>query len=474
MANVSPPARSAGWSTDPAHNAARNTECATEISVVIPAWNEADNLSKLIPQLHQVLTGLGHTYEIIVVDNHSADTTDQVCAAAGAILVQQTERGYGGALWSGFRRARGEYILTMDADLSHTPDFVPRMWNHRTDAELIIASRYVQGGSADMPGYRHVLSIILNEVYTRLLSLPVKDVSSGFRLYHAAILRDLDLQSNDFDALEEILIKCYAQGYSIAEIPFRYVPRDRGKSKVKLLQFGIAYLRTLSRMWRLRNSIASADYDARAFDSVIPLQRYWQRKRYRLITDLVDTSKSCLDIGCGSSRILGALNERSIGLDIQRGKLRYSRRYARPLVSGSIFALPFAGRSFEQVLCSQVIEHLPAGPQPFAEMGRVLTEGGRLVLGTPDYGRLTWPIIERFYGFFAPGAYADEHITHYTSGELVRIMEAQGFSFQCARYILNAELIMLFEKSNPADGAGQRSGNVRRGSSNTGTSAGED
>jgi dolichol-phosphate mannosyltransferase len=430
----------------------------TEISVVIPAWNEADNLAKLLPQMHKVLTDLGRAYEIIVVDNQSADGTEQVCTEAGAVLIQQTERGYGGALWSGFQRAQGDYILTMDADLSHTPDFVPRMWEHRADAELIIASRYVEGGTADMPAYRHILSLILNAVYTKLLSLPVQDISSGFRLYHAAMLRGLDLESNDFDALEEILIKCYARGYRIVEVPFRYVPRDQGKSKVKLLQFGMAYLRTLVRMWKLRNSIASADYDARAADSVIPLQRYWQRKRYRIITNLVDTGRSCLDIGCGSSRILGALSKHSVGLDIQWGKLYYSRRYGRPLVNASIFALPFADHSFEQVLCSQVIEHLPMGLQPFAEMGRVLVRGGRLILGTPDYGRLTWRIIERMYKFFAPNAYADEHITHYASGELVRMMKAEGFTFQCARYILNSELIMLFEKTRPARNAGPSTG----------------
>jgi len=342
--------------------------------------------------------------------------------------------------------------------LSHAPDFIPRMWDRRMDAEVIIASRYVEGGSTNMPSYRHILSIILNVVYTRLLSLPVKDISSGFRLYHAGVLRGLELHSNDFDALEEILIQCYAGGYRIAEIPFSYVPRDQGKSKVKLLNFGIAYLRTLIRMWRLRNSIASADYDARAFDSLIPLQRYWQRQRYQIITGLVDTDKPCLDIGCGSSRILGALNARSVGLDIQQGKLCYARCYDRPLVHGSVFALPFPDHSFEQVLCSQVIEHLPAGPQPFMEMVRVLAKGGRLILGTPDYGRLTWVVIERFYKFFAPGAYADEHITHYTSKELVRMMEAQGLSFLCARYILNSELIMLFEKVAPANSAGRTTG----------------
>jgi dolichol-phosphate mannosyltransferase len=471
MSNVEPKLK-ADASPEGGRDAVATSSEAIDLSVVIPAWNEADNLAKLVPQLHQVLADLGCKYEIIVVDNHSADGTEQVCTAAGAVVVHQTERGYGGALWAGFGRAQGEYILTMDADLSHLPDFAPRMWNHRQDAEVIIASRYVEGGSAEYPGYRHALSIVLNTVYTRLLSLPVKDISSGFRLYRTAVLRELDLQSTDFDALEEILIKCYARGYRIAEIPFRFVPRDQGKSKVKLLQFGLAYLKTLVRMWKLRNSVASADYDARAFDSVIPLQRYWQRARHRIITNLVDAEKSCLDIGCGSSRILGALNERSIGLDIQLNKLRYSRRYGRPLVNASILALPFADHRFEQVLCSQVIEHLPAGPQPFVEMGRVLAEGGRLILGTPDYGpRRAWPIIERLYGFFAPGAYADEHITHYSSGELVRIMEAQGFHFRCARYILNSELIMLFDKSesaNPADpadpakSAGRSTGNTGR------------
>lgn len=442
MSNVLPQAVS------PQQAGSRSPNGAIEVSVVIPAWNEADNLAKLLPQMHQVLTDLGRKYEIIVVDNHSGDGTEQVCSATGAVLVQQTERGYGGALWSGFRRAQGEYILTMDADLSHTPDFVPRMWNHRLDAEVIIASRYVEGGTVDMPRYRHVLSIILNAVYTRLLSLPVKDISSGFRLYHATILRGLDLQSNDFDALEEILIECYARGYRIAEIPFRYVPRDQGKSKVKLFQFGMAYLKTLMRMWKLRNSIASADYDARAFDSVIPLQRYWQRERYRIITNMVDPGKSCLDIGCGSSRILGALNDRSVGLDIQWGKLCYSRRYGRPLVNGSIFALPFADQAFEQVLCSQVIEHLSQGVEPFAEMSRVLKKGGRLIIGTPDYGTRSWRLLEAVYRRVAPGGYADEHITHYTRSSLVDILSHLGFESQQMCFIWGAELIISAVKSD--------------------------
>jgi dolichol-phosphate mannosyltransferase len=435
-----------------------------ELSVVIPAWKEADNLAELLPQLQAVLSNLssdsasavgsrsreasqeGVTYEIIVVDNHSDDGTEEVCAREGATLIQQTAPGYGGALWAGFERACGEYVLTMDADLSHEPDFVPEMWQRRLDGEVVIASRYVEGGSAHMPWYREVLSIVLNTVYTKILDLPFKDISSGFRLYRASALSGLDLESNDFDALEEILLKCYARGYRIIEIPFRYVPRVTGKSKVKLWQFGVSYLRTLLRMWKLRNSIASADYDARAYDSIIPLQRYWQRTRYRIVTSMVDASKPCLDIGCGSSRILGRLDAGSVGLDLVRGKLLYSRCYGRPMAQGSAFALPFADRSFPQVICSQVIEHLHADDAPFREMARVIQAGGLLVLGTPDYSRLSWVIIERLYKVFAPDAYGDEHITHYGREQLVQMMARYGFHLKRAQYVGGSELICLFEK----------------------------
>jgi dolichol-phosphate mannosyltransferase len=426
-----------------------------ELSVVIPALREAENLAKLLPQLHTVLSSLGQEqnpagqgpeYEIIVVDNHSADGTAEVCAAEKATLVHQTDPGYGGALWAGFARATGEHILTMDADLSHVPDFIPTMWQCRDSAELVIASRYVEGGKVDMPKYRHVLSIILNQVYSRVLSLPVKDISSGFRLYRASILKDLDLRSHNFDALEEILIKCYAAGYRIVEVPLHYVPRDSGKSKVKLLEFGKSYLRTLLRMWKLRNSIASADYDARAFDSPIPLQRYWQRRRYEIITHMADARATSLDIGCGSSRILGALEQHTIGLDVDQGKLLYSRCYGRRLVHGSVFALPFATDSFEQIVCSEVIEHLPSGQQPFLEMARVLRDGGQLVLGTPDYGRLSWVILEGLYKILAPDAYGDQHITHYHADELIELMESQDFQLKRREYVGHSEMILLFEK----------------------------
>src|SRR6202023_4347275 len=99
-----------------------------------------------------------------------------------------------------------------------------------------------------------------------------------------------------------------------------------GHSHARLFKFALSYLRTFLAMWRLRNSIASSDYDARAYDSVVPLQRYWQRGRFGAITRLASGFTHVLDVGCGASRILGAIPG-MIGHRIQLHKLRFSRRY---------------------------------------------------------------------------------------------------------------------------------------------------
>lgn len=420
-------------------------ETDIELSIIIPALNEQGNLVTLLPCSCKVVSGGSPEYEIILVDGGSQDRTREIAKQLGARVLVQSEPGYGGALKEGFNAARGRYILTMDADLSHDPDFVRDIWEARERAAIIVASRYVNGGFSEAPLMRKILSRILNWVFGKGLSLPIRDLSSGFRLYNASAIRDLHLNNSDFDILLEVLIKCFSQGWKVAEIPFHYTSRKEGHSHVKLLRLGIAYLKTFWRMWGLRNSILSADYDARAFDSRIPMQRYWQRRRYALVTAPAEGAACCLDIGCGSSRILGGLDS-ALGLDIELSKLRYASKYGKPLVNASVYALPFADDSFDCVVCSQVIEHLGQEPQPFREMARVVKSGGRLVIGTPDYGGLPWRIIEPIYRFFLPGGYADEHISHYTRENLIPLIESYGFTLQQVRYICAAEMILLFAK----------------------------
>ncbi len=420
-----------------------------ELSIVIPALNEGKNLAKLFPEIQRSLAGLldRGAYEVIVMDGGSRDNTREISRESGAKVILQTGSGYGNALVEGFRNAAGDYIVTMDSDLSHAPQFILSMWQARHEADIVIASRYVRGGCAKMLFVRRVLSRLLNVVFTKALSLPCKDISSGFRLYRALVVKGLYLESRDFDILEEIFIKCYADGRSATEIPLRYVPREEGRSHADLRKFAVSFSKTFWKMWKLRNSIESADYDERAFNSRILIQRYWQRRRFKIITDFCAGAGSVLDVGCGSSRIVRGIPQ-AIGVDVQMNRIRYMQRYKKLFANATVYALPFRDGCFDCVICSEVIEHLPSGEGHINELIRVIKPGGKLILGTPDYGTLAWRVIERIYRAVVPGGYADEHITRYDKRGLTEILQKRGLSVEDARYVCGAELILLCKKVN--------------------------
>jgi SAM-dependent methyltransferase len=207
-----------------------------------------------------------------------------------------------------------------------------------------------------------------------------------------------------------------------------------------MLRLGIGYLRTIGRLFALRNSVKAADYDHRAFDSWIPLQRYWQRRRFRIIQEFVPTNRRVLDIGCGSSRLVQNL-PRGVGMDLAIRKLRWLRAPGRMLLQADMNHLPFKDGAFDAVVCSEVIEHIPRQDVRLSEQVRTLAPGGILILGTPDYDRRLWRALEWTYGKVFPGGYAKEHINRYTYGELRGELETLGLEVLDCRYVARSEMI---------------------------------
>jgi dolichol-phosphate mannosyltransferase len=413
----------------------------TELSIILPAINEADNLSLLLPRLHEVAKSIG-SYEILVVDGGSTDDTAARATIHGARVHFQRERGYGTALKEAFALAQGKYLVTMDADYSHDPFFVRDLYEARGRGDVVIASRYAPGGASEVSGLRSILSRILNTAFRWVLSIPIRDMSSGFRLYRREALREIEITSRNFDALEEVLIKLVGMGHPVVEVPFIYKARGAGVSKARVIKFGLQLARTLHQLWQLRNGCEWCDYDHRAYDSRHFLQRYWQRKRHEIILGWHRPGSKALDIGCGSSRILESVPG-MIGLDVSLQKLRFMGRRGCRVLRGSVYSLPFPDQAFDEVIFSQVIEHIPPKIQIMSEIRRVLRPGGRLIIGTPDYDRMFWVILEAFYNALKPEAYAHEHIAHYTLRSMRALLRENGFEHRRSLYVGGGELVQL-------------------------------
>src|SRR4029077_8628766 len=210
-------------------------------------------------------------------------------------------------------------------DFAGPMTFIADLWARRHDAEIVVGSRYIPGSTAEMPPLRSDGSRVLNTVFRRGLSLGVNDGSSAMRLYRADVVQALAPPAGDYDILQEVLVRAYAAGWRVLEVPLRYAPNPAVRSKTHASLVS-AYLRTFWTLWKLRNSIAARDYDFRAHDSATALQRYWQRSRHRYITELIGGEGPVLDVGCGSSKIIGALPRGSVALDVLVNKLRFARR----------------------------------------------------------------------------------------------------------------------------------------------------
>lgn len=222
------------------------------LSVVLPAYLEEENLRILLPRLMQSLASLNIAFEVVVVDTmEPMDQTSDVCVQHGVRYV--TRKGgnnYGDAIRTGVSTATGRYILFMDADGSHTPEFIPQMFNFAEQFDVVIASRYIDKGHTENGLILIMMSRILNFTYSVILDLPCKDVSNSFKIYQSNQLKSLNLLCHNFDIVEEILFKLKRKKMTltIKEVPFTFKKRMFGETKRNLFLFILTYLFTMIKL----------------------------------------------------------------------------------------------------------------------------------------------------------------------------------------------------------------------------------
>ena len=219
------------------------------ISVVIPAFNEEHNIGYVLNSIHEVLKKTGFLYEIIVVDDGSVDRTAEVAKEHNVILVgNETNSGKGAALKAGFIKAKGQFIVTMDADGSHQPDDIPALIVPvlRNEVDVVVGSRFINRIGKNSTSRLHLIgNSIINIIILFLMGKNISDSQSGFRAFKRNVLNKLPVSSSHYEIESEMTIKMLKNGFKIKEIPIRCIQRRSGSTRIDSFPDGFKILKTI-------------------------------------------------------------------------------------------------------------------------------------------------------------------------------------------------------------------------------------
>lgn len=212
------------------------------VLVVIPTYNERDNIASLIAEI----LALGERYRVLVVDDSSPDGTGEVVTDLASLhpgrvdlLTRPTKAGIGRAYVAGFERALASgvaLIAQMDADHSHSPSDLARLVDRADGADLVLASRYIEGGATrGWPWHRRLISRAGGVYAGVILGVGIKDLTGGFKVWRRHVLEAIELESIHSDGYcfqIETTYRALRLGCDVAQVPITFVDRVAGKSKL--------------------------------------------------------------------------------------------------------------------------------------------------------------------------------------------------------------------------------------------------
>lgn len=229
----------------------------SKISVILPTYNEKNNIGKLI---NSILKIIKQPLEIIVVDDNSPDKTWKIVEKIKKknnnvkLLRRMDKKGLASALYDGISLSRGNIIVWMDCDFSHPPELIPKLIDSMDSYDIIIASRYVKNGGDERSFIRVLTSRAINLFANVFLTSGIKDYTTGFVATKRNALNKIKFSPRGYgEYCIEFLYESYKNGLKIKEIPYTFYSRKFGKTKTisnifQLLRHGIIYSLTIFRL----------------------------------------------------------------------------------------------------------------------------------------------------------------------------------------------------------------------------------
>jgi dolichol-phosphate mannosyltransferase len=228
------------------------------IEINIPAFDECENLQILIPQILEEVARYDHftfRLKVIVRNDEPQSTLDLLDNLGVEGIRRQPDNSFGSAISTGISTTlrQSKFVIFMDADGSHQPATIIKLAKQakQSGADIVIASRYVDGGKTDNSMILKLMSKTLNRIFGLILGIRCKDISTNFKIYNSDLIRDVELSCKNFDVVEELLLKvkiAAGPNFTFIEIPDHFQQRKFGQSKRRLTVFILSYIVTLVKL----------------------------------------------------------------------------------------------------------------------------------------------------------------------------------------------------------------------------------
>ena len=225
------------------------------ISIVIPTYNEKENISSLVSVLSKKL--FKYNYEIIVIDDHSQDGTIEVLRKIEKnnkkvkLFLNHPPKGLAKSILLGWKKAKGELIVGMDADFNHDPNIINNLIQEINDSDVVVASRFIKGGGMQNK-FRYFSTYLFNMILRIIFAFPLTDNASGYYIIKKKLTNKLPLEEI-FQGYGEYHLRLVylanKNNFKIVEVPVYYQRRKYGQSKSNLVKMLVSYLKTA---WELR------------------------------------------------------------------------------------------------------------------------------------------------------------------------------------------------------------------------------
>lgn len=211
-----------------------------DLSIVIPAYNEADTISGMIAATNKAISKSSLNFEILIIDDGSQDSTREVIQGIKNprlhLFTHPYNKGNGSAIKTGIHHAKGKYIVCLDADGQHDPNEILKLYEHANQYDLVVGARTKQYQSTNI---RWLGNFVFNALASSLTKFKIEDLTSGFRIFRAhAIKQYIDLLPPRFSYPTTSTLIFLKAGYSVKYVPVKMLPRTLGSSKIRVLRDG--------------------------------------------------------------------------------------------------------------------------------------------------------------------------------------------------------------------------------------------